>query len=374
MVLGLLAACTGGTSEPATTNETPSAATSAPTSTASAGSTGSAATGSDAAEPTAEPETAPGELTLPLAEDKLEFEIYYSAAVIGSTMSDLNDGYAFQEFEKRTNIHIDWIYPSSVAQAEQFNLIVASQIYPDSFITMGLGEYVGGLDKYIDDEVILDLKDFRPYLPNFISAIKNASVDRVEIDCYTDTGALPVIRQVNKKLLLCYAGYMVREDKLQEAGFGKAAKDVVTIDDFHDMLTALKGYSSNGTMFLGSPKGIDYMLLAAWNISADMYQVNGTVKYGPIQPEYKEYLSTVSQWYREGLIDQDFMTRTHYYVDFGLFMNGSVMVMPHVFTFLDTFQKVGSGQDPNYRVRAVPYPKLHNGDTRYISAGTTDTN
>ncbi|KHF35696.1 hypothetical protein CM49_01937 [Paenibacillus sp. P1XP2] len=30
------------------------------------------------------------------------------------------------------------------------------------------------------------------------------------------------------------------------------------------------------------------------------------MKYGPIQPEYKEFLTTMNKWYKEGLLDKDF--------------------------------------------------------------------
>jgi putative aldouronate transport system substrate-binding protein len=41
-----------------------------------------------------------------------------------------------------------------------------------------------------------------------------------------------------------------------------------------------------------------------------MYQVDGVVKYGPIEEGYKKYLETMAKWYQEGLIYKDFFTYT----------------------------------------------------------------
>jgi uncharacterized protein (DUF2132 family) len=45
---------------------------------------------------------------------------------LAEQMTDLNDGYAFQELESRTNIHIKMDNPSLASGAEQFNLMLMS--------------------------------------------------------------------------------------------------------------------------------------------------------------------------------------------------------------------------------------------------------
>jgi putative aldouronate transport system substrate-binding protein len=44
----------------------------------------------------------------------------------------------------------------------------------------------------------------------------------------------------------------------------------------------------------------------AWGIAAEFYQADGQVKFGMIQPEFKEFVETMHRWYKNGLIDQDF--------------------------------------------------------------------
>ena len=46
-------------------------------------------------------------------------------------MTDLGDGYAFQELEKDKHSH-KWTNPSLASGAEQFNLMLMSGDYPDA--------------------------------------------------------------------------------------------------------------------------------------------------------------------------------------------------------------------------------------------------
>ena len=44
---------------------------------------------------------------LPIVDETMEFSIF-AFVFMAEQMTDLNDGYAFQELENRTNIHINW--------------------------------------------------------------------------------------------------------------------------------------------------------------------------------------------------------------------------------------------------------------------------
>jgi putative aldouronate transport system substrate-binding protein len=46
--------------------------------------------------------------------------------------------------------------------------------------------------------------------------------------------------------------------------------------------------------------------MSGWGMSYGFYIVDGKVKFGPNEPEYKEYLTTMAKWYAEGLLDPDF--------------------------------------------------------------------
>jgi putative aldouronate transport system substrate-binding protein len=44
-------------------------------------------------------------------------------------------------------------------------------------------------------------------------------------------------------------------------------------------------------------------------VGAGFYQVDKKIKYGPLEPGFKEFITMLAQWYKEGLIDKDFATR-----------------------------------------------------------------
>ncbi|TDF95547.1 hypothetical protein [Paenibacillus piri] len=47
---------------------------------------------------------------------------------------------------------------------------------------------------------------------------------------------------------------------------------------------------------------------AAWGILDGFYKdpASGKLLYGPLQPQYKDYLTTMASWYKKGLIDPEF--------------------------------------------------------------------
>lgn len=49
--------------------------------------------------------------------------------------------------------------------------------------------------------------------------------------------------------------------------------------------------------------------MSAFGIANEFYQVDGEVRFGPAQPEFKEYLKLMNKWYNLGLLDREFATR-----------------------------------------------------------------
>ena len=121
MVLALFAGCGKDTPEPSKAPADPKPTTAQPTET-----------------PDDDVEDETEETGLPIVDETMEFEIFASV-FLAEQMTDLNDGYAFQELENRTNIHIKWTIPSLASGAEQFNLMLMSGDYPDAVQVGGMG-------------------------------------------------------------------------------------------------------------------------------------------------------------------------------------------------------------------------------------------
>ena len=58
------------------------------------------------------------------------------------------------------------------------------------------------------------------------------------------------------------------------------------------------------------PKGFYYSseFVSAFGVGKSFYQENGVVKFGPIEPGYRDYLETIAKWFAEDLIYRDFLT------------------------------------------------------------------
>ena len=114
-------------------------------------------------------------------------------------------------------------------------------------------------------------------------------------------------------------GLVLRKDWLEECGLDVPE----TYDELHDVLVAFKekkgadaplllNYAATG-INNGMVEGYGiFGLVADAAMSEPYYQVDDTVMYGPIQPEFKEYLTMIHDWYQEGLIWQDFMSYTDF--------------------------------------------------------------
>jgi ABC-type glycerol-3-phosphate transport system substrate-binding protein len=237
---------------------------------------------------TDEPAEEPG-ITFPL-DEPIAFRIWNGPMSVTAGMNSPNDSFAYKEAEKRTNVHIEWDQPASGSENEQFNLIVTSGDLPDSFMS---GYYIGGLDKYINEEVIIDLMPYlEDYGKNFL-AIANITEDTWKRNV-TDMGRMPGFYNLSKEIEPTWMGPQVREDWLKEMGL----QSPVTYDDWYEMLTRArdekgvpKGYG------LASADGLDDALLAGFNMINGFYAKDGQVKFGPYEPELLDYLTMLNEWY-----------------------------------------------------------------------------
>jgi putative aldouronate transport system substrate-binding protein len=103
-------------------------------------------------------------------------------------------------------------------------------------------------------------------------------------------------------------------------------------------------------------------LIGAWGISTDWYQEKGVVKYGPLQPEFKEFLKTVAQWYKEGLIDPDFVSSDQKTVDAKVTGNQLGALSMNTGGGIGKYMPLLTAKDPKAKLVAAPYVALKKGD------------
>lgn len=341
LCVGLLASCGDGQTANPTATPAPSAANSEAT-----------------------PSSAPEEpvFTWPLAEPTT-FRIWNGPMSTTANMTTPNDSFAYQEAEKRTNIHIEWDQPAAGQQNEQFLLIVASENYPDAFFG---GSYIGGLDKFIDDGVIVDLRDIvEKYAPNWKAM---ASVDEVTWKKnVTDSGRVPGFYNISYEVEPTWWGPQMREDYLKE--FGMASP--VTYDDWYGYLTMAKAKkgTARGYMLRGV-NGCDDNLLAGFDLIAGFFAKDGTVQFGQYDVAFLDYLTMLNKWYSEGLIDPDYTARaTSYFGDMALIVNNEVSAWHSFFTMFDIHKMQAA--DKTFQGVAVAPPVRTAGQTRKLTIFST---
>lgn len=261
-------------------------------------------------------------IPLPIVDKPITLKMFVAMdPKVAATMKNYNEIAVFKELEKRTGIHIDFIHPASMdgaAVKEQFNLMVASGDLPDLIYYNWIDGYNGGPNKAIKDGVILPLNDLvDKYGPNIKAFMQ--SDPKANKQMRTDDGTIYVFPEAqspnqfakvnpNPNPAFQTFGWQIRQDWLEKLNL----KSPETIDDWYEVLTAFKtknpsGSGKNDEIPL-APKGAADLQnwIRAWGINYGFYKDGETVKYGPYTPEYKEALTTLAKWYKEGLIDPDF--------------------------------------------------------------------
>ena len=122
-----------------------------------------------AVEEIAAPQYAPYEWPLPLTEEDVTFTV---SMMINPQLANYYAGYednpAWQEYSKLTGVNFQFQNISAMNIGEQYNLMFASQDYPN-IMHSGLSYYSTGADAAVNDDVILDLTPYlEEYAPNYL--------------------------------------------------------------------------------------------------------------------------------------------------------------------------------------------------------------
>jgi len=196
--------------------------------------------------------------------------------------------------------------------------------------------------------------------------------DDTKRDLHTDNGYFPVLYSLNYDYAEQSEGPMIRRDYLEKVGM----EIPVTYDDWDEVLHAFKTELDLAQPLM-LPKGIVHtsnMMMSGFGVSGTFstfpmvsepyYQVDGQVKYGVVEPGFKEYMEMVSGWYAEGIISEEFMVLndnpmgTTYTSQInggaaGIFFADGMMI--------ENYITVGTDNDPNYDIWAIPDPVKEEG-------------
>lgn len=221
-------------------------------------------------------------------------------------VSSMNDTEFKKYLEEATGVKITYEHPP-VGASDAFNLMMASDDIPDIVITSWRSP---SMDEYCDTGAIEDLT---PYIEGGVMPnLKKILDDNPE---YPELAKSPKGKYLYAPMILgddilrSYRSYVVRGDLLEKAGLEAPE----TIDEWETMLKKFKEMGVKIPLNLDiswSAIAYESQFTSPFGFVGNFYHDGDTVKYGFIEEGFKDYLRTMARWYKEGLLDSNFMDKT----------------------------------------------------------------
>jgi len=229
-----------------------------------------------------------------------------------------NDSISYQYLEELTNVHLEWSMAPFMGEKEVLNLLLASQDYPDLIAYFTISGF--SVQYAVDNEIAIKVDDYvDQYMPNYKAIISDPEIKR---GITTDDGYMGGLFCLNSVKQNNWNGMGIRKDFLDKLG--------LEIPETYDELkTVLEAFRDE--LNLPAPMNLDgfnlggdhmhYLMAAGFGAIGTIFQQDGVVKYGPVEPVYRDYLEMMSTWYKEGLVDPNFESNNPF------FGNGETMLI-----------------------------------------------
>lgn len=281
---------------------------------------------------------------------------------VSAHSQSMNDIPLAKDLIEKTGINVQFVHPAIGQEKEQFNLMLASKDIPD-IIENNWFNYTGGPENAIKKGTIVDLNAVLEagVSPN-LKAIFEANPEYAKA-CQTETGKTyiyPFI--IEDGMLQTFRGAMVREDWLEKYNL----KAPETIAEWEEMLRVFKanGVKAPLTLRLDNTSLEDVSpIIGAFGLAGGFFVEDGTVKFGPYEPEYKDFITLMTKWYSEGLLDSNFTDTDNKRLT-SVVANGEAgAAFGSAGGDFGKWIPATQAQDSNARFVAVKYPVMNKGET-----------
>jgi putative aldouronate transport system substrate-binding protein len=287
---------------------------------------------------------------------------------VSANYKNMGDTPYAKELEKKTGVKVEYLHPAVGQEGNQFNVLAASGDLPD-VIEVANYWFTGGPELAIQNKIVLKANDYiNQYAPNLKKYLK----DHPDIDksVKTDSGSyycFPFIRGADENMT--YNGLAIRNDWLKDLNL----QTPTTIDEWYTVLKAFKeqknataplswaGATNPGDPFAGLIFGGAFV--GAYGILNTFYMQDGKVKYGPFEPGYKDFLTTMAKWYKEGLIDKNFASTDLKAFDANFLSGKTGASAMNVGGGIGKYVPAFKDKDPKADLQPAPYPTLKKGET-----------
>ncbi len=242
------------------------------------------------------------ELTYPIEGDVSLTYWVPLPAPLAKIVTNQSETPVMQAAAEQTGVNIEFIHPAVGMEAEDFNLMIASNDLPD--IIGAPQRYVGGEFQGMYDGIFLELQDMLPtYAPDYYKYIQEDEIFAREVS--DEEGNIPMVCAYKPFGDTDWMYYGFQQSVLDELGM-----DVpMYIEDYEALFDAMLG--AGMTPFMLNKFGYEVPFLGAYGVYATnltkLYQdLDGNVHYAPLEDGYLDYLTKMNEWYNKGYISKDF--------------------------------------------------------------------
>ena len=214
---------------------------------------------------------------------------------------NMHDNPWIREYKERYNIDLKIAFAEASAEyATKVNLAIAENNLPDVFMVN-----VSQLDQLMEADLLYDLTEvFDTYACDAIKSY--AENDMITFESAMKDGRLYAIPQFSSGFLSQIEHVFIRNDWKDALGL----QDPETMEDVINIAKAfMEEYDAYG---IGTSYSLSelYNLAPAWGAYPNLWieTEDGTIEFGTIQPEMKAALAEWAEWYKEGILNQDFAT------------------------------------------------------------------
>lgn len=295
----------------------------------------------------------PEEYTLPLNQEPVAISIFYPTRS-GNHPSKSSDAVVFwRRLEEKLGYSITWTEPYQSTALEQFNLTVASGEYPnivfESLLARSGSAYTGGYDLAVEEDVYLDLTPYlEEYAPHYSYLLREPAIYN---DIVTNQGRVVSFATINHDTAKTGMGPVINKEYWEATGLELPD----TVDKLHDVAVAMRDNGVKSPLAVTADGNIVEGLVsqamgASFSGALLIDNATGDLILDATTPETRAYIELFSQWYQEGILDNDFLSITE--MDFSGFNKGEIGTSSGMGFMLDKYYDM-------YGVYQQPLPVVH---------------
>jgi len=237
------------------------------------------------------------------------FHKYEPAITLTGHRSKKNDSGDYNQYEmwaeRELGIKYErkWLVPDDAADSQKLNLAIVSNDIPD-IISIEAGDVCSNL---IDSGMILPLNDL---IEEYGSPLTKYMIEQFQdslggnfFSMFSKGGKYYAFPEADDLFAANWKNMWMRQDTLDDLGM----KVPTTLEEFEAVLAAYKAKNSEGLPYVYNVTPI----MEAYGAYPDKWikDSDGNLAFGSVQPEVKEGLKQLKDWYEKGYIDQEFFVK-----------------------------------------------------------------